>query len=76
MAMRSVSYYVGLDVQRQSVSYCIKGPDGTIVREGKVEAAASLIGMGTRFGQRSLERRLGSDHLQALHIPSPAALCG
>ena len=36
--MRSVSYYVGLDVHRQSVSYCIKRPEGTIVREGKVPA--------------------------------------
>jgi transposase len=36
--MRPVSYYVGLDVHKQSVSYCIKRPEGTIVREGKVLA--------------------------------------
>jgi transposase len=36
--MRPVSYYVGLDVHRQSVSYCIKRSEGTIVREGKVLA--------------------------------------
>jgi hypothetical protein len=34
--MRPVSYYEGLDVHRQSVSYCSKRPEGTIVREGKV----------------------------------------
>ena len=36
--MKPVSYYVGLEVHRQSISYCIKRPEGTIVREGKVLA--------------------------------------
>ena len=41
--MRPVSYYVGLDVHRQSVSYCIKRPEGTIVREGKVLAQRQAL---------------------------------
>src|SRR5437764_12330634 len=32
------TYYIGLDVHKKSVSYCIKLADGTIVAEGKVAA--------------------------------------
>jgi transposase len=31
-------YYVGLDVHKKSVSYCVKTADGTIVQRGRVEA--------------------------------------
>src|SRR3954463_13117340 len=43
IGMKSVSYYVGLDVHRQSVSYCIKRPEGTIVREGKIVAQRQAL---------------------------------
>jgi len=43
IGMKSVSYYVGLDVHRQSVSYCIKRPEGTIVREGKISAQRQAL---------------------------------
>jgi len=32
----NITYYIGLDVHKKSVSYCIKLADGTIVGEGKV----------------------------------------
>jgi transposase len=32
----TVTYYIGLDVHKKSVSYCIKLADGTRVRKGKV----------------------------------------
>jgi transposase len=52
--MRPVSYYVGLDVHRQSVSYCIKRPEGTIVREGKVLAQRQPLTEWTQtFGDTS-----------------------
>ena len=41
--MKPVSYYVGLDVHRQSISYCIKRPEGTIVRDGKVLAQRQTL---------------------------------
>src|SRR3954463_3003010 len=43
IGMKSVCYYVGLDVHRQSVSYCIKRPEGTIVREGKISAQRQAL---------------------------------
>jgi transposase len=37
------SYYVGLDVHRKSISFCVKRADGTVVREGKIAAAREAI---------------------------------
>jgi hypothetical protein len=31
-------YYVGLDVHKKTISYCVKRIDGTIVSEGQVPA--------------------------------------
>ena len=31
-------YYVGLDIHKKSIAYCVKRPDGEIVREGTVAA--------------------------------------
>jgi len=32
----NATHYIGLDVHKKSVSYCIKLADGTIVAQGKV----------------------------------------
>ena len=34
----NVIHYIGLDVHKKSISYCIKTADGRIVREGKLQA--------------------------------------
>lgn len=36
--MHSQMYYVGLDVHKRSVSFCVKLADGTVVQEGEVKA--------------------------------------
>ena len=41
--MNSFSYYVGLDVHRQTISYGSKRSDGMIVREGKVPAHRAAL---------------------------------
>lgn len=38
------SYYVGLDVHRKSISFCVKRADGAIVREGKLGARREVLG--------------------------------
>src|ERR1700733_12419101 len=35
----NVIHYIGLDVHKKTVSYCIKTADGRIVREGKLQAS-------------------------------------
>jgi len=37
------SYYVGLDVHRKSISFCVKQADGAIVREGRIAATREAI---------------------------------
>lgn len=32
------SYYVGLDVHRKSISFCLKRADGTMMKEGRMAA--------------------------------------
>jgi len=31
-------YYVGLDIHKKMIAYCVKRADGTVVDEGKVRA--------------------------------------
>ena len=36
-------YYIGLDIHKKSVSYCVKTKDGTIIAQGKVEATRAAL---------------------------------
>ena len=36
-------YYIGLDVHKKTISYCIKQADGTLVREGMVAATRGAL---------------------------------
>jgi transposase len=38
-----LSYYVGLDVHRKSISFCVMRADGTLVREGRIPAQRDAI---------------------------------
>jgi len=39
----NVIHYIGLDVHKKTISYCIKTADGRIVREGKLPALRSAL---------------------------------
>jgi hypothetical protein len=39
----NVIHYIGLDVHKKTISYCIKTADGRIVREGKIQALRSTL---------------------------------
>jgi len=39
----SERYYIGLDVHKKTISYCAKTKDGTIIREGRVEARRAAL---------------------------------
>ena len=41
--MIQFSYYVGLDVHRKTISFCIKRADGTVVKAGKIAATREAI---------------------------------
>ena len=39
----NVNHYIGFDVHKKSVSYCVKAADGAIVEEGKVRATHEVL---------------------------------
>jgi transposase len=39
----NVNHYIGFDVHKKSVSYCVKSADGTIVSEGKIRATRQAL---------------------------------
>jgi hypothetical protein len=45
----NVIHYIGLDVHKKTISYCIKTADGRIVREGKTAGIA--LRSKLRFGK-------------------------
>jgi transposase len=36
-------YYIGLDIHKKTISYCVKKVDGTIVQEGKIAADRKIL---------------------------------
>jgi transposase len=36
-------YYIGLDIHKKTISYCVKKVDGTIVQEGKIAADRRIL---------------------------------
>src|SRR2546427_5564320 len=40
----NVNHYIGLDVHKKSISYCVKTADGTVVEEGKLRATHLALG--------------------------------
>jgi len=48
----NVNHYIGFDVHKKSVSYCVKAADGTILEEGKIPATrAGLRGWAEKRTQ-------------------------
>ena len=39
----NISHYIGFDVHKKSVSYCVKTADGRIVEEGKLRATHQAL---------------------------------
>jgi transposase len=39
----TISHYIGFDVHKKSISYCVKTKDGTIVEEGKLRATHDVL---------------------------------
>src|SRR5580700_3911083 len=39
----TISHYIGFDVHKKSISYCVKTADGKIVEEGKLRATRQVL---------------------------------
>ena len=71
-------YYVGLDVHKKSIAYCVKQADGVIVREGNGAARREdLTAWAARLPQPwsgAMEATLFSDWVHDHLAPLAAAL--
>ena len=41
--MTIISHYIGFDVHKKIISYCVKTADGKIVEEGKLRATRQVL---------------------------------
>jgi len=39
----NIKHYIGFDVHKKSISYCVKTADGQIVEEGKLRATHQVL---------------------------------
>ena len=67
-------YYIGLDVHKKTISYCVKDAAGCVRGEGKVDATRRELEPGSGRCQNPGDR-YGSDHLHRLNLRSPASPC-
>ena len=61
----NVIHYIGLDVHKKTISYCIKTAAGQIVKEGTLAAERSVLRGWTAFAGRAFAGHLRDGHLRA-----------
>ena len=67
-------HYIGLDVHKKTISFCVKTADGQIVEEGRPSGAHGVAALGSG-SKASLAWRHGSHALQCLDLRHAQALC-
>ena len=72
----NVNHYIGFDVHKKSVSFCVKTADGKIVEEGKLRATHDVLRQWAGEAAGALARRDGSDAVQRLDLRHVATVCG
>ena len=72
----NVNHYIGFDVHKKSVSYCVKTADGRIVEEGKLRATHDALRQWAQAAPGAVARRDGSDAVQRLDLRHLETVCG
>ncbi len=62
-------YYIGLDIHKKIIAFCIKRSDGTIVNEGKVEATREALGEWVKKMKNPWVVTVLPTHLSIFHQP-------
>jgi hypothetical protein len=66
-------YYIGLDVHKKTISYCVKDASGQVHGEGKVGATRWLSGRGSvDFHGLRWRVRISPARLYVVHEPNSA----
>lgn len=63
-------YYIGLDVHKKTISYCIKDGSGKIHSEGRIPATRCRSRLLDEEPSPALERGDGSHHVHKLDLPA------
>ena len=61
-------YFIGLDVHKKTISYCVKDASGQVLREGKIRSYARRTGQLDEDSSSTLERSHGSHDLHGLDL--------
>jgi len=60
-------YYIGLDVHKKTISYCVKDVSGRICQEGKVGATRWELDIWIKTSA-AMDSSHGGDHLHGLDL--------
>ncbi len=67
-------YYIGLDIHKKTISYCVKDASGQIHREGKIGSTRCELELDQDTSPIPHDRH-GSDHLHRVDLRSLASAC-
>ena len=68
-------YYIGLDVHKKTISYCVKDGSGRIYAAGSIPATRLALDMWMKTLPPAVDGGHGSDHLHGLDLRSSPAAC-
>ena len=66
-------YYIGLDVHKKTISYCVKDVSGGIQQQGTIPATRTNLDELDEDSSSALDGGYGSDHLHRMDLRSSAA---
>jgi len=66
-------YYIGLDVHKKTISYCVKDASGQIHREGKIGSSRLETGRLDQNASSTQDGCHGGDHFHRLDLRSSPA---
>ena len=70
-----VTHYIGFDIHKKSIQYCVKTADGAIVREGQTQRRACGAGSVGPHAHRAVAWSDGGDPVQRLGLRHAEAVC-
>ena len=68
-------YYIGLDVHKRTISYCVKDAAGRVHQEGKVGSTRRELGCLGQDSSPTPDDRHGSNDLHRMDLRPPASAC-
>ena len=69
-------YYVGLDVHKKTISYCVKDVSGDVQSEGSLPATRSDLDRWMKTPSAAVDSGDGSHRFHRLDLRSSEAACG